>query len=88
MSTTAKVKSVARRAVDRSPVPLRVVRDIRMETHLALVRAARRLTPAVRATERDIRSRRNIMLNFGCGGRILPGWGKTSTGGLFQALTL
>jgi len=55
-------------------VPLRVIRDIRMEAHLAGIRGMRRLSKAVRQDERRLRTLRDVRLHFGCGGRILDGW--------------
>ena len=74
MSTVADLKAAVRTAVNNSPVPLRVVRDVRMEAHLAGVRAKRRLAPKSRTAERDLRGKRDLQMHFGCGSKILPGW--------------
>ncbi len=74
MTLHAKAKHKALSAIQAGPVPLRVIQDLRYETHLAAVRTRRRLFPSVRSSERILKGMRDIKLHFGCGPRILPGW--------------
>jgi predicted SAM-dependent methyltransferase len=60
--------------INTSPVPLRVVQEVRTEAHLVGVRARRRLSPRARSKERALRQMHEVKLHFGCGPRILPGW--------------
>ncbi len=70
----SSAKGMARSVIKDSPVPLRVVQDVRAEAHLAGVRLRRRVSPRVRARERALLRMNDIKLHFGCGPRILAGW--------------
>lgn len=74
MSLLSRAKGMARSAIMASPVPLRVVRDVRVEAHLAGVRLRRRISPGMRVKERALMRMSDVKLHFGCGPRILPGW--------------
>jgi predicted SAM-dependent methyltransferase len=70
----SRAKGMARSVIKDGPVPLRVVRDVRSEAHLAGVRFRRRVSPSIRAKERVLMQMNDIKLHFGCGPRILSGW--------------
>lgn len=74
MGMSGSLKGAARSVVARGPVPLKVLQDVKMETHLAGVRLRRRFDPFVRANERVLRQASDVKLHFGCGGRFLDGW--------------
>ena len=74
MSLLSTAKGLARSVIKTSPVPLRVVQDVRAETHLTGVRFKRRISPGTRAKERALVQMNDVKLHFGCGPRILPGW--------------
>jgi predicted SAM-dependent methyltransferase len=65
---------MVRSFIKASPVPLRVVQEVRVEAHLAEVRFKRRILPSTRAKERALQKMNDVKLHFGCGPRILPGW--------------
>jgi SAM-dependent methyltransferase len=69
-----RTKSMALSLIKTGPVPLRVVQEVRTETHLAGVRVRRRVSPSLRSRERALMRLRGIKLHFGCGPRALPGW--------------
>lgn len=74
MPLASRAKGMAQSLIKASPVPLRVVQDIRTEAHLAVVRFRRRASPSTRAKERALLQMNDVKLHFGCGPRILPGW--------------
>ena len=74
MPLLSRAKDLARSVIMTSPVPLRVVRDVRTEAHLAGVRFRRHISPGMRARERALMRMNDVKLHFGCGPRILPGW--------------
>lgn len=74
MPLLTRTKSMTRSLIQTSPVPLRVVREIRTETHLAGVRLRRRASLNTRSMERVLRQKTNVKLHFGCGPRILSDW--------------
>jgi predicted SAM-dependent methyltransferase len=69
-----RTQSIARSLIRTGPVPLRVIREVRTETHLAAVRLRRLASPNMRSVERSLIQKTNIKLHFGCGPRILPDW--------------
>jgi predicted SAM-dependent methyltransferase len=69
-----RTRTLAKSLIEASPVPLRVMQEVRAEAHLAGVRVRRRMSPGVRSKERTLMQRNDIKLHFGCGPRILPGW--------------
>lgn len=74
MPLLSRAKGMARSVIKDSPVPLRVVQDVRTEAHLAGVRLRRRVSPGTRAKERALLQMKDVKLHFGCGPRILSGW--------------
>ena len=74
MTLASTIKGAARAFVQDSPVPMRVVQEVRMEVHLGLVRVRRRVHPRVRAQERVLSEMTGVTLHYGCGSRILAGW--------------
>ena len=74
MPLLSRAKDLARSVIVTSPVPLRVVRDVRTEAHLTGVRFRRHISPGMRARERALMRMKDVKLHFGCGPRILPGW--------------
>lgn len=74
MPLLTRTKSKALSLIKTGPVPLRVVREVRTEAHLAGVRIRRRLSPSARSKEHTLMQMREVKLHFGCGPRILPGW--------------
>ncbi len=74
MPLASRAKGMALSLIKASPVPLRVVQDVRTEAHLAVVRLRRRASPSTRAKERALLQMNDVKLHFGCGPRILPGW--------------
>jgi hypothetical protein len=68
------VSSVLRERIERTPIPVELLQQIRREMVLWTVRVRTRLHPGWRRRARSFRGRRGLLLNFGCGDRILPGW--------------
>jgi methyltransferase family protein len=67
-------RQVLRRRVERTPIPVELVQQIRRELVLWTVRARSRFHPAWRRRALAFRGQRGLLLNFGCGDRVLPGW--------------
>ena len=63
-----------RERIERSPVPIELMQQIRREFQLWTVRVRRRFHPGWRRRASSYRGKRGLLLNFGCGDRVLPGW--------------
>jgi len=67
-------RQAMRRYFERTPIPMGLLQQIRRELLLWTVRLRCRLHPGWRRSARSYRGRRGLLLNFGCGDRVLPGW--------------
>jgi len=68
------IRQSIRNRIERSPIPIELLQEIRRELVLWTVRFRSRFHPAWRMRARAYRGKTGLMLNFGCGDRILPGW--------------
>ena len=60
--------------VERTPVPIELVQRVHREMVLWTVRARNRFHPGWWRRARAYRGKRGLLLNFGCGDRVMPGW--------------
>jgi predicted SAM-dependent methyltransferase len=60
--------------IGRTPVPIELIQRVHREMVLWTVRVRGRFHPGWRRRARSYRGRRGLLLNFGCGDRVLPGW--------------
>jgi predicted SAM-dependent methyltransferase len=74
LPAVGNVKEAVRGAVMKQTVPMRLVQELRMEGHLAVVRVRGHVDPKYRRRRRDLQARRGVLLHFGCGSRVIPGW--------------
>jgi predicted SAM-dependent methyltransferase len=68
------LKQKLKAGIANGPIPLELVREIKAETHLSMVRLRTRISPKLRRRASELAALREVKLNFGCGPRILPGW--------------
>ena len=68
------IRQAIRGRIERTPIPVELVRQVRREWLLWTVRVRRRFHPGWRRRARAYRGRRGLLLNFGCGDRVMPGW--------------
>lgn len=57
-----------------SGVRFSILQELRHELHLIGLRLRKRFDPRHRRTARRLYAQSEVMLHFGCGSRILPGW--------------
>lgn len=67
-------RQALRNRIERTPIPVELFQQIRREMVLWTVRARNRFHPGWRRRARSFRGKRGLLLNFGCGDRVLPGW--------------
>ena len=68
------MKAHLKSLIERGPVPLRLLQEIRAETHLSFARFRARFGPSRMRSARRLRRLTGVKLHYGCGSRILPGW--------------
>ena len=74
LSLLSSAKEILRSRIETSSIPLRLLRDIRFETHLAFLRVRGRLSPLMRRRAHKLRAMHGVKLHFGCGPHTFPGW--------------
>jgi predicted SAM-dependent methyltransferase len=63
-----------RERIERTPIPIELIQQIHREMVLWTVRVRSRFHPVWRRRARSYRGKRGLLLNFGCGDRVMPGW--------------
>jgi predicted SAM-dependent methyltransferase len=60
--------------IERTPIPIELIQQVRREVVLWTVRIRSRFHPGWRRRALRYRGKRGLLLNFGCGDRVMPGW--------------